>query len=156
LKVPDVFGLIVAGVVAGTVATLAQVLLWIASGQDAWMLLLRDSRLTAALMLGKSVLSPSGGLDVRVLLAATVVHFSLSVFYAAVLLPAAKRLALVPSVAAGAGFGALLYFVNLHGLTIVFPWFAVTRGGITLMAHLVFGMAVMLTYLVLRVRPRYG
>ena len=145
-----------AGIAAGTLATLAQVLLWIASGQDAWMLLLRDSRLTAALVLGESALSPSGGLDVRVLLAATVVHVSLSVLYAAVLLPAAKRLAPVPSAAAGAGFGALLYFVNLYGLTIVFPWFAVTRGGITLMAHLVFGLAVMLTYLVLRVRPRYG
>jgi hypothetical protein len=32
----------------------------------------------------------------------------------------------------------------------------VTRGGITLAAHIIFGMAVMLTYLMLRVRPRYG
>src|SRR5688572_31729874 len=104
-----------AGIVAGTLATLAQALLWTATGQDAWMLLLRDSRLTAALVLGESVLSPSGGFEIRVLLAATVVHFSLSVLYAAVLLPAAKRLAPVPSLLAGAGFGALLYFVNLYG-----------------------------------------
>jgi hypothetical protein len=145
--------LIVAGIVAGTLATLAQVLLWIGTGQDAWSLLLRDSRLTAALVLGESALSPFGGLEVRVLLAATAVHFSLSALYAAVLLPAAKRLAPVPSLATGAGFGALLYCFNLHGLTTVFPWFTVARGGITLMAHLVFGMAVMLTYLLLRERP---
>jgi hypothetical protein len=155
LKVRDAFRLIVAGIVAGTLATLAQVLLWIAAGQDAWMLLLRDSRLTAALVLGEPVLSPLGGFDIRVLLAASAVHFFLSVLYAGVLLPAAKRLAPVPSLSAGAGFGALLYFFNLHGLTIVFPWFTVTRGGITLIAHLVFGMVVMLTYLMLRVRPRY-
>ena len=154
MKVRDAFGLIVAGIVAGTLATVAQVLLWTATGQDAWMLLLRDSRLTAALVLGEPVLSPLGGFDFRVLLAATVVHFSLSVLYAAVLLPAARRLAPVPSLLAGAGFGALLYFLNLYGLTSVFPWFTVTRGGITLMAHLVFGMAVMLTCLVLRERPR--
>lgn len=135
---------------------MAQVLLWIAAGEDAWALLLRNSRLTAALMLGKPVLSPLGGLDVQVLLAATAVHFSLSVLYAAVLRPAAKRLAPVWSLAVGAVFGALLYFFNLHGLTIVFPWFTVTRGGITLAAHIIFGMAVMLTYLMLRVRPRYG
>lgn len=156
MKVRDAFGLIVAGIVGGTLATLAQVLLWIAAGEDAWALLLRDSRLTAALMLGKPVLSPLGGLDVQVLLAATAVHFSLSVIYAAVLRPAAKRLAPVWSLAVGAVFGALLYFFNLHGLTIVFPWFTVTRGGITLAAHIIFGMAVMLTYLMLRVRPRYG
>ena len=154
MKVRDAFGLIVAGIVAGTLATVAQVLLWTATGQDAWMLLLRDSRLTAALVLGEPVLSPVGGFDFRVLLAATVVHFSLSVLYAAVLLPAARRLAPVPSLLAGAGFGALLYFLNLYGLTSVFPWFTVTRGGITLMAHLVFGMAVMLTCLILRQRPR--
>jgi hypothetical protein len=156
LKVRDAFRSTVAGIVAGTLATLAQVLLWSATGQDAWMLLLRDSRLTAALVLGEPALSPLGGLDVQVLLAATAVHFSLSVLYAAVLLPAAKRLAPVPSLSAGAGFGALLYFFNLHGLTIVFPWFTVARGGITLMAHLVFGTVVMLTYLMLRVRPRYA
>ena len=145
-----------AGVVAGTLATLAQVLLWIATGQDARILLVRDSRLTAALVLGEPVLLPAGGFDSRILLAATAVHFSLSVLYAAVLLPAAKRLAPVPSLLAGAGFGALLYVLNLYGSTIVFPWFTVARGGITLMAHLVFGMVVMLTYLVLRVRPRDG
>lgn len=154
MKVRGAIESTVAGIVAGTLATLAQVLLWIAAGQDAWLLLLRDSRLTAALVLGESALSPFGGPDVQVLLAATAVHFSLSVIYAAVLLPAAKRLAPVPSLTAGAGFGALLYYFNLYGLTIVFPWFTVARGGITLMAHLVFGTVVMLTYLMLRVRSR--
>ena len=156
MKVRDVIGLMVAGIVAGTLATLAQMLLRMAAGEDVWTLLLRDSWLTAALVLGDPALLPMGGFDIRIMLTATAVHFSLSVLYAAVLLPLAKQLTLLPSLSAGAAFGALLYFFNLYGLTIVFPWFTVARGGITLVAHLIFGMAVMLGYLMLRVRSRDG
>ena len=138
--------IILAAIVAGTLSTLAQVLLWIAVGEDAWTLLLRDARLTAALVLGEAAPSPSAGFDARILLAATGIHFALSIIYAALLLPVAKRLAFLPSLLAGAGFGALLYFVNLYGFTFIFPWFTQARGGITLAAHLVFGMVVMLTY----------
>jgi hypothetical protein len=137
---------ILAGIVAGTLATLAQLLLWVAAGDNAWTLLLRDARLTAALVLGKSALWPPAGFDAGILLAATGIHLALSVIYAALLLPVATRLAPVPSLLAGAGFGALLYFVNLYGFAVIFPWFAEARGGITLAVHPVFGMAVMLTY----------
>ena len=145
---------ILAGIVAGTLATLAQMLLWVAVGEYAWTLLLRDARLTAALVLGEAALSPSTGFDAGIMLAATGIHFALSVIYAALLLPVAKRLAFVPSLLAGAGFGALLYFVNLHGFTVIFPWFSEARGGITLAVHPVFGMAVMLTYRWLGVHAR--
>jgi hypothetical protein len=141
---------VIAGICAGTVATLAQALLWIAAGEDAWTLLLRDSRLTAALLLGEPALSPLASFDILVMLVATGIHFALSVLYAAVLLPAAKRLTPVSSLLVGGGFGAFLYFVNLHGFTAVFPWFTVARGGITLAVHCIFGMAVMLTYVLLR------
>ena len=138
--------IIIAGVVAGTLATLAQMLLWVAVNEDAWTLLLRDARLTAALVLGEAAPPPFDGLDSRIMLTATGIHFALSTIYAALLLPVARRLALIPSLLAGTGFGALLYFVNLHGFTFIFPWFTQTRGGITLAVHLVFGMVVMLTY----------
>ena len=39
----------------------------------------------------------------------------------------------------------VLYAVNLHGFTLLFPWFVAARGGITLTAHIVFGVAVMMT-----------
>lgn len=86
------------------------------------------------------------------MLVATGIHFALSVIYAALLLPVAKHLALVPSLLVGAGFGALLYFVNLHGFTAIFPWFVQARGGVTLTVHSVFGMAVMLVYRRLGIR----
>ena len=135
-----------AGLVAGTLATGAQMLLWVATGDDVLRLLLRDARLTAALVLGRPALSPSAGVDIRVLLAATGVHFGLSVFYAALLLPVAKRLTSTASLLAGAFFGALLYYLNLYGLTAIFTWFTEARGWITLAVHVVFGFSVMLVY----------
>ena len=138
--------IILAAIVAGTLSTLAQMLLWVAVGEDAWSLLLRDARLTAALVLGEAAPSPSAGFDARTMLTATGIHFALSIIFAALLLPVAKRLALLPSLLAGVGFGALLYFVNLYGFTSIFPSFTQARGGITLAVHLVFGMAVTLTY----------
>jgi hypothetical protein len=137
---------VVTGLIAGTLATVTQFLLWVAAGEDASGLLLRDTRLTAALVLGRPALSPAAGVDIRVLLAATVVHFSLSVVYAALLLPIAKRLTSTASMLAGAFFGALLYFFNLHALTAIFTWFAEARGGITLAVHVVFGLSVMIVY----------
>jgi hypothetical protein len=137
---------ILAGIAAGTLSTLAQLLLWAAAGEDAWSLLLRDAGLTAALLPGESAPPPSSGFDAGIMLAAAGIHLALSIAYAAFLLPVAKRLAFMPSMFAGAGFGAALYFFNLYGLTFIFPWFAQARGGITLAAHLVFGIAAMLTY----------
>ena len=80
------------------------------------------------------------------LLAATGVHLGLSVFYAALLLPVAKRLTSTASLLAGAFLGALLYFFNLYGLTSIFTWFTEARGEITLAVHVVFGFSVMLVY----------
>ena len=121
-------------------------LLWAAAGEDAWTLLLRDAGLTAAMLPGEPAPAPPGGFDPGIMLAATGIHFALSVAYAALLLPVAKRLAFLPSLIAGTAFGAALYFVNTYGFTCFFPWFAQARGGITLAAHLAFGVAVMLTY----------
>lgn len=134
-----------AGVCAGVVSTLAQLLLWRLSGQDALLLLLRDARLTAALLFGSAVLPPPATFDIHVMLAATAIHFMLSMLYAAVLLPLG-RTSLASSLFIGTAFGVALYFLNLHGFTAIFPWFAEARGGITLAVHAVFGITVMLAY----------
>ena len=136
---------LLAGVCAGVVSTLAQLLLWWLSGQNALLLLLRDARLTAALLLGSEILPPPATFDINVMLAATAIHFMLSILYAAVLLPWG-RARLATSLFIGTGFGVGLYFFNLHGFTVIFPWFAEARGGITLAVHAVFGMTVMLMY----------
>jgi hypothetical protein len=136
---------ILAGVFAGTLATLVQMLSWAAAELDLWAMLLRDARLAAALVLGETALSPRSSFEGEVILAATVVHFYLSVFYAAIALPLATRWSVAPTLLAGICYGALIYFANLHVLTSLFPWFIEARGEATLAAHLVFGATVMLS-----------
>ena len=48
--------------------------------------------------------------------------------------------------AIGAGFGALIYVINFHVLTVAFPWFVELRGWSTFVGHLVFGMALTFFY----------
>lgn len=134
----------VAAIVAGIAATLAQLGLWWLAGENAATLLLRDARLTAALVLGREVLPPPAEFDVTVMLVATLIHFSLSLLYAAALLPL-SRLRRIGALIVSILFGTALYAVNLHGFTLLFPWFAETHGAITFVAHLVFGVAAMIT-----------
>jgi hypothetical protein len=138
--------IVLAGVAAGIVATLAQMLLWLAFAGDFPALLFRDVRLTAALLLGSSVLPPPATFDMTALLAASLIHFALSVAYTALLMALTTRLGTIAALLAGAGFGLVLYAVNLYGFTLVFPWFAQTRGWIALIAHGIFGTSAVLAY----------
>jgi hypothetical protein len=135
---------VLAGVIAGTSATLVQVLLWLVFTDAFPAILFRDARLTAALVLGSSVLPPPVTFDTGIMLAATLIHFALSVVYAALLARLTSGLENIPALLAGAAFGIVLYFINLYGFTAVFPWFAQARGWITLIAHAVFGVTVIL------------
>ena len=135
-----------AGVLAGILATLAQMLLWMNFADDFPAMLWRDARLTAALVLGRSVLPPPFTFDAGVMLAATLVHFALSIAYAALLAAICARLKPCTWIPAGVGFGVALYFVNLYGFTSIFPWFVQARGPAALIAHGVFGVAVVLFY----------
>lgn len=133
---------LLAGGAAGTIATLAQILLWWLAGLPLLDTLLRDARLTAAIVLGREALSAASVATWPVVLVATLVHFALSAAYA--LLPArfAGRLPLLPALVAGGGYGVAIYAVNMYGFTAVFPWFALVRDPITLFAHVVFGIAL--------------
>ena len=140
------------GVVAGIVSTLIQILLWLIFTDDFPAILYRDARLTAAMVLGDSVLPPPQTFDAGVMLTATLIHFMLSVTYAALMALSTARLATIHAAWAGVGFGAVLYVVNLYGFTEIFPWFAQTRGWITLIAHLVFGLTAILVCRRLNIR----
>lgn len=141
-----------AGVIAGILATLIQVLLWLAFTDDFPGILFRDARLTAALALGSSVLSQSATFDAGIILTATLVHFALSIAYAGLLVSFTVRLGSVSALLAGAFFGIALYLVNLYGFTLIFPWFAQARSWIALIAHAVFGVTVISVYRCLDIR----
>ena len=135
-----------AGVMAGITSTLIEVLLWLLFTDDFPVILYRDARLTAAMVLGSSVLSPAATFDVGVMLMATLIHFMISITCAVLLALFTARLDIIPAPLAGIGFGIALYVVNLYGFTAIFPWFAQTRGWITLIAHGVFGLTAILVY----------
>jgi hypothetical protein len=135
-----------AGVIAGTLATLVQVLLWLVFTDDFPAILYRDARLTAAMVLGESVLTPPATFDAGIMLTAALIHFMLSIIYAALLVPFALRLKTVSALLTGVGFGVALYVVNLYGFTAIFPWFAQARGWITLIVHAVFGVTAITVY----------
>lgn len=133
---------LIAGIAAGSVATAVELVLWWLAGMPVAATLWRDARLTAALAMGPGVLPPPATPRADILLAATMIHFALSVAYAALALRLWPRLSGGAALLAGAGYGLLIYVVNLYGMTQWFPWFAAARDGVTLAAHLVFGVTL--------------
>lgn len=134
--------LLIVGIGAGILATVAQIALWQLAGMPVLETLLRDARLTAAVVMGPDVLPPPATARWDILLVATLIHFALSISYA--LLPAllAPRLPAGSAIVVGALYGLGIYVVNMYGFTLLFPWFSVARDGVTLLTHLVFGMGL--------------
>jgi hypothetical protein len=139
-----------AGIAAGVAATLFQIALWWASSEPLPGILFRDARLTAAILMGRRVLPPPATFDGSVMLVATLVHFALSIAYglglSAMLSRPVTPLGLPRRLLVGAVFGLVLYAVNMHGFTLVFPWFSIARDWITAATHAVFGMVVAMVY----------
>lgn len=131
-----------AGLVAGVVAAVAQIILWWLAGMPLPEIFFRDARLTAALIMGSGVLPPPSTPQWDVLLVATLIHFALSIAYALIPAHLAGRLRAGPTLLVGASYGLLIYVVNLYGLTLLFPWFAVARDWVTLVTHVVFGVTL--------------
>jgi hypothetical protein len=130
------------GLGAGVIATVAQLFLWWLSEMPLLETLFRDTRLTAALVMGPAVLPPPSTAQWDILLVATLVHFALSVVYALIPAYLSRRLRIGPALLVGALYGLAIYLVNLYGFTLLFPWFTVARDWITLVAHLIFGVAL--------------
>lgn len=131
---------------AAVASTVVELLLWWIVGDDAVRNLLRDARLAAAIVMGRRVLASPAGFDPLVMGVATVVHFSLSIAYTAVLAKWVRSMSFRSALVAGGAFGLALYGINLHAFTAIFPWFIPVRGVITLVAHLGFGITAAAIY----------
>lgn len=128
----------VAGLIAGLVFVVLEMLLVpTVGGGSAW----GPPRMMAAIAMGEGVLPPPATFDAVIFAVGMVVHFALSALLGVVFaaIAGAMRLGAGALVLVGAGFGLVVYFVNFYGFTAVFPWFAIARNAITIVAHLVFG-----------------
>ena len=143
---------VVAGTVAGVLATLVEMILWWFAGFPLPETLFRDARLAAAIVLGRAALVAQPTFDWRVLLTATLLHFGLSVAYAGFLSMVIARTSWRPSIAVGAIFGLALFAINMYGFTLIYPWFAATRDWITAGAHVVFGVTAAAVYKAMEMR----
>ena len=139
----DLAMLLTVGLCAGVIATLAQLALWWLAGIPLLETFYRDTRLTAAIAMGPAVLPPPSTLQWDILLVAALIHLALSIVYALMPVHFAGRLPTGPAFIAGALYGLAMYVVNLYGFTALFPRFALARGWVTLVTHLIFGVALM-------------
>ena len=137
---------VLAGIAAGVVATLVQIILWWAASEPLPTMLFRDARLTAAIVIGRQALPPPATFDWSIMLVATLVHFSLSIAYGLTLSVIISRLGTSLSLLAGAAFGLFLYAINMYGFTFLYPWFAAARDWITATTHVVFGLVIVAVY----------
>lgn len=138
-----------AGIVAGTIATLAQLLFWWLASVPLPDVLYRDTRLAAAMVLPHGVIAPDllfQPPDWVTWGVASTIHFALSVLYAAIFVSVTQHLRLKNRwlLPLGLGFGLALYFINMYGFTYLMPWFILVRDGITIAAHAVFGLSLAL------------
>jgi len=140
LQQPDWIAALAAGIVAGAVLMVLS-LLWSATDMTShpWIL----ARRIAAITMGQQVLGEAD-FSATVVAVMALTHYALGVIFALILsvIVAALHLDSSPGkvVVVGALFGLVLYLVNFYLLADFFPWFVDMRGGVTLLAHLIFGM----------------
>jgi hypothetical protein len=136
---------VAAGIAAGLLSTVVQVALWLAFTDALPEIFYRDARFAAAIVMGSSALVPADA-GVSIMVVATLVHFALSIVYGVIVSWLTARLRMRAALLAGAAFGLALFAVNMYGFTAVFPWFAASRDGITLAAHVSFGVVAARAY----------
>lgn len=134
-----------AGLTAGLVFILLEMILVATiGGGSAW----APPRMIAAIVMGPGVLPPPASFAPGILLVALAVHFPLAIAYGLGLGWVISRMSLGAGAAAGLGllFGLGIYLVNFYAFTAIWPWFAMARNGISVFAHLMFGLVLGWTY----------
>ncbi len=134
-----------AGLIAGLVFMMLEMLLVATvGGGSPW----APPRMIGAMVMGKSVLPPPASFDLVVFMVAMLIHFILSIILAFVFAAIAEAARLSKPMAAIIGllFGLVVYAVNFYGMTAIFPWFAMARNGISIFAHLMFGLVLGYSY----------
>lgn len=131
---------VVSGIIAGIVFLMAEMLMLALTGQSPF----GPPRMMAAIVMGTEVLPPPATFDMGIMMVAMMVHFVMSVIAAFVFGIIYKMFArnLVTALLLGAVYGLLFYFIAFYVMTGIWPWFAMARGMIGIIGHLLFGLVL--------------
>jgi hypothetical protein len=147
-RMPEWPAAVIGGCVAGAVFLIIELLAMRVVGRSLWAPL----RMIAAIVMGRDALH-AAPFAPGVVVVALVTHFVLSILFAVILAAIMAPFSLDASVGlaslVGVVFGVLLYVINLHGMTYLFPWFADARGWATFLNHVLFGLVAADMYLAL-------
>ena len=137
-----------AGVIAGVVFMMAEMLMVMAfEGQSPW----APPRMIAAIVLGQGALPPPADFDLRIVATAMMIHFPLAIVYGLVLGWIVHRLGAGFALLIGVAFGLAIYLINFYPIAAaIFPWFAMARGWIGVVTHMLFGLVAVAAYVKLR------
>lgn len=138
------------GLIAGAAFVIAEmVLVALFQGESPW----TPVRMIAAILLGPDVLPPPATFDGGIAIVALVVHFALSIIYAAILawivrIVPMETLSTPQAASIGAIFALAIFLVNFYPIAAAaFPWFAEGRDWVTVVSHLLFGAVLGWSYL---------
>ena len=126
---------IIAGILAGVVFVLFN--MWLASHYLGNANL--PLQLSAAVVLGPSVLPPAVGLGGSVYAAGFIVHMLLAIAFACLVAFCLHRWGILVGIVGGALFGLALYAINYYSVADAFPWLSPLRGWIMALSHVIFG-----------------
>lgn len=133
-----------AGLIAGAIFMMVEMLMvMVFLGQSPW----GPPRMIAAMILGEGVLPPPGSFDMGIVMTAMMIHFALSIVLGLAFGWIVHRLSGVSATLIGAVFGLTIYFLNFYLVApAMFPWFTMAQNWVSLVAHLIFGLALGASY----------
>lgn len=138
-----------AGLLAGLVYLAWQMALYpLVTGGSIWDV----PRATAAILLGKGILAGPATFNPGIFAVGLLLHLTLSVGYGLLLAAMIAGLRRGAALVSGGIFGLVLYLINFYWFITAFGWFARARNWATGLAHVIFGLVVVWSYLALRRR----
>ena len=139
-----------AGLIAGLVFMMAEMLMvMFVQGQSPW----GPPRMMAAMALGEQALPPPADFDLKIMTVAMMIHIPLAIVYGLAIGWIVHRFETGIALAVGGAIGVVIYLVNFYPIAAAaFPWFAMARGWVSAMAHVLFGLVAAGAYVALRRR----
>lgn len=143
-------GVFWSGLIAGVVFMMLEMLMvWAFLDGSPW----GPPRMIAAMVLGREVLPPPAPFAFGIVMVAMIIHFLLSWVYAFLLAWAFGGLKTGTAVVVGAALGLAIYLINFYGFTAIWPWFSNAQTWVSIVAHIIFGIALAWSYKTLA-RPK--